>query len=136
MPAIERAFLLELPMGLTFVNYHGDTISPSHLAAMRAEALEQERQKRAAARVIKCRPTKVGTSPASRLKPCPKRRKCMRWCKPWPVKQAASRSKTLTSWHGFAKRSAQHCAAMRSNALQPARSSSTVQRASHQSGMD
>ncbi|CAM4308907.1 DUF4376 domain-containing protein [Comamonas aquatilis] len=37
-------------MGLTFVNHHGNAISPARMAAMRAEALEQERQKRVAAK--------------------------------------------------------------------------------------
>lgn len=37
-------------MSLTFVNVHGKTISPARMAAMRAEALEQERQKRAASK--------------------------------------------------------------------------------------
>ncbi|WP_120967365.1 hypothetical protein [Comamonas sp. lk] len=37
-------------MSLSYVNVHGKAISPSRMAAMRAEALEQERQKRVAAK--------------------------------------------------------------------------------------
>ena len=37
-------------MGLTFVNHRGDLISDSHMAVMRAQGLENERQKRAQAK--------------------------------------------------------------------------------------
>lgn len=40
-------------MSLSFVNVHGKTISPARIAAMRAEALEQERQKRVTAKADK-----------------------------------------------------------------------------------
>lgn len=49
-PADQRAFSLEAPMSLTFVNHNGDPITDSRMAAMRAQGMELERQRRLAAK--------------------------------------------------------------------------------------
>jgi hypothetical protein len=48
--AYMRAFSLETPMSLNFVNHNGDPITDSRMAAMRAQGMELERQRRLAAK--------------------------------------------------------------------------------------
>lgn len=50
LPANVRAFSLQAPMRLTFVNHNGAPISAARMAAMRARGTELERQSRATAR--------------------------------------------------------------------------------------